>query len=226
MTFPRQNIEETQIVVEDMLDALLETIIQNSYGPEAAELRHAIGDIEANLEEMVHDGTYTVALLRCFSAANDTGINLMRMEKLVRDLFALETETDLATATVQVSIVYALAQEARTIVKMTFTNREQIDALMIRIKSLFDDAKETAADHMDSSAYAALIRLAATLVHHLVITAQPLPQIVEYLFPAPMPSLAVSNRIYGVGSRSEELIATNRVVHPAFMNVDVTALSA
>jgi prophage DNA circulation protein len=39
------------------------------------------------------------------------------------------------------------------------------------------------------------------------------------------PALALSNRIYADGSRSEELIAENQTVHPAFMQRDIIALS-
>jgi prophage DNA circulation protein len=40
------------------------------------------------------------------------------------------------------------------------------------------------------------------------------------------PAHALSNRIYGDGSRGEELIAENKTVHPAFMQRDVIALSS
>jgi prophage DNA circulation protein len=52
-----------------------------------------------------------------------------------------------------------------------------------------------------------------------------LPRIVNYQMPINYPALALANRIYADGSRSDELIAENETVHPAFMQRDVIALS-
>jgi prophage DNA circulation protein len=48
----------------------------------------------------------------------------------------------------------------------------------------------------------------------------------HYELAATMPGLFVSNYIYGQGDRAEELAAENRIVHPAFMQRTLRALSA
>jgi prophage DNA circulation protein len=76
-----------------------------------------------------------------------------------------------------------------------------------------------------SKDYQNFVGLAALLVQHLSATERQLPRVVSYRYPVNFPALTLSNRIYGVGSRSDELIAENKTVHPAFMQRNVIALS-
>ena len=71
-----------------------------------------------------------------------------------------------------------------------------------------------------------MVQLSALLIQHLSATERQLPRIVKYHMPINYPALALSNRIYGDGSRSDELVAENETVHPAFMQRDIIALSA
>jgi hypothetical protein len=226
MTFPRQSVDDLREILERMTGTLLASAAATPNGRAASELRRAVGDLMADLGVSVRDGSFTAALLKCFTEATEAGINLLWMDKLIRGLLAEEPDSPLTSGAVQVSVVFALSQESVIISRMTFTNREAIDEMMVRMRSLFDAAKDMAADGMDSICYYSLSELAAALTQHLVKTAQPLPRIVEYLLPSPMPALTISNLIYGDGGRSEEIIATNRVVHPAFVRSDVRALSA
>jgi prophage DNA circulation protein len=82
------------------------------------------------------------------------------------------------------------------------------------------------ADNGDAMTYQALNALRATVVHDLTERARPLPRVLQLSFPIPLPALAMSNRLYSKGDRSDELVIENRVVHPAFMPLDIIALSA
>ncbi len=226
MTTIRESIDELEPILLRMTDGLLQSSSDTSKGRTASALRQAVGTLMANVGPLVRSGGLTVAVTDCFDAALANGISLLWMDELINDLFDEEPDSLLAVTIVNSCIILALAQKSRIIAAMVFTNREAVDAQMARAKELFDRAKELAADHMDSSAYAALISLSASLVHHLVKTAQPLPRIVDYVLPLPLPALTISNRIYGVGGRSEEIVAGNLTVHPAFVRPNVRALSA
>ncbi len=226
MAFPRKDIDEVSDILDRTLDILLQSTSAAISGREGAQLRKAVGDIRSNLGPLLRSGEFTATLLVCFTTARTTGISLLWMNSLIDGLFAEVPVSVLATGVVQVSIVFALAQEAQIIADMEFTSRDDVDVLMREMKVRFDTAKEIAADAMDSAVYSALISLAASVVQHLVKTARPLPRVVNYVLNASFPSLAVSQRIYGDGSRSEELILENKVVHPAFVRPNVRALSA
>jgi len=52
----------------------------------------------------------------------------------------------------------------------------------------------------------------------------PLPRVVYYNL-RPLPALATSYRIYSDASRFDEIVADNKVVHPAFVRGTVRALT-
>ena len=226
MAFPRRDIDEVGDILDRTLDVLLQSTAGATSGRAGSQLRRAVGDLRSNLGPLLRSGEFTATLLTCFVTARTVGINLTWMDNLIDGLFAEVPASVLAAGVVQVSIVFALSQEAQIIADTKFTSRNDIDALMARMKTRFDAAKEIAADAMDSACYAALISLAASVVQHLVKTARPLPRMVNFMLNASFPSLTVSQRIYGDGSHSEELLLENKIVHPAFCLPNLRALSA
>jgi prophage DNA circulation protein len=97
-----------------------------------------------------------------------------------------------------------------------------MDAMNIAIEEI----KLNKADSFVASDYQSFVFIAALLIQHMSSTERQLPRVVKYTWPVHYPSLTMSNRIYGEGSRSEELIAENKVVHPLFMQRDIIALSS
>jgi prophage DNA circulation protein len=124
------------------------------------------------------------------------------------------------------SINFALAQEGKIISNMVFTSRLDVDQVMLAIQAPFNSAEEIAADTMDPMVYRAIIELRAAIVNHLVSTARPLPSMLSYWFSTPLPSLVISQRLYGDASRYDEIREENKVVHPAFCPNEGQALSA
>jgi prophage DNA circulation protein len=79
---------------------------------------------------------------------------------------------------------------------------------------------------MDQSDYKAIVSLRAAIVNHLVATARPLPSLLSYWFGTPLPSLVISQRLYGDASRYDEIREENKVIHPAFCPQSGVALSS
>jgi prophage DNA circulation protein len=120
----------------------------------------------------------------------------------------------------------ALAQESKIVIAMTFTSRQDVDAMILAVQNAFADPIETAADTMDAMVFRALVALQASLINHLVSTARPLPQMVAYQFATSLPSLVISQKLYGDASRYDEIRNENKIVHPAFCPPIGLALSS
>ena len=194
-------------------------------GRPGAELRLVVGDLNVRAASYLIDGTFADRLLSAFTLATGAGITLEWMDRVIAQLVA-ETPTELtANSVVQNSLIFALAQEGRIIRATEYKSREDVDATMKRMKEWFDIIKDMIADTMSGPAYQAFLDLAAGITRYLTDVARPLPRMLRYQL-APMPALAASQFIYGDGSRYEELVAENKVVHPAFMPRVLQALSA
>ena len=130
-----------------------------------------------------------------------------------------------ATLVKDCGLLLALCHEGKIISGMTFTSRQDVDALLNSIKRPFQEMQEVTADNMDRSAFVNLVSLQAAVVNHLVQTARPLPAMVTYQFADVYPSLVISYRLYGDASRYDEIRNENKIVHPAFCPTIGQALS-
>jgi prophage DNA circulation protein len=175
-----------------------------------------IGWTLANTLALLCDDQIGPPLDLCFDLIRQTGATLPQMEQ-VRILLDAEAPVTLgATMIRDRSIHLVLAQEGKIISNMTFQSRQDVDDLINQIQAPFDTAEENAADTMGQADYQAIIQLRAAIVNYLVITGRPLPSMLSYQFATPLPSLVISQRLYGDGSRYDQIRAENKVVHPAF----------
>jgi hypothetical protein len=195
-------------------------------GRSGAELRLRAGDVMARCSFYIIDGTFAGRLLQCFQLATASGISLMWMDRVIAGLVEEKPSALASTSVVQNSLIYALAQEARIIRAINFESRDDVDSTMKRMKGWFDIIKDIIADTMSGPAYQDFINLCAAITRYLTDTARPLPRMLRYELADTMPALAISNYIYGEGDRSEELVAENKIVHPAFMQRTLRAMSA
>jgi prophage DNA circulation protein len=184
-----------------------------------------IGWTLANALQLLYYDQMGPPLDSCFDLTRQAGATLPQMEE-VRVLLDAETPVTLgATMIRDRGIMLALAQEGKIISYMTFTSRQDVDALIYAIQAPFDEAEEKAADGMDAMDYQTIIELRAALVNHLVSAARPLPSMLTYQFATPLPSLVIAQRLYADASRYDEIRAENKVVHPAFCPAVGQALS-
>jgi len=87
----------------------------------------------------------------------------------------------------------------------------------VAMNAAFSQTTEIAADDLDAATYMALTRLHGDVTTHLAARGRELPRVIAYSMQAVMPSLRLAQRAYADPKRYQEMIAENRVVHPAFM---------
>ena len=186
-------------------------------GRAGSDLRMAVGDLNAFINQYVQDGTFAQRLLLCFRLAVDAGITLEWMDVVLEQLFSERHPlSDLvAISVVQNSIILALAADARIISVTEFRSRDDVEATMKRMNKWFNQAREFAANEMANPSYLTLVDLHAKVTRYLADTARPLPRMVTFEL-EPLPALTASNRVYGDGARWDEIVQENHIVHPAF----------
>jgi prophage DNA circulation protein len=194
-------------------------------GRPGSDARTAIGDTRANAFALCIDDALGPPLANCFAQAQLAGSTMQQID-VVRQAVELETPQTLGGQLVQnAGIRFCLATECNIIAAMTFVSRQDVEAIKLQIQQPFQDAIETAADDMDQATFQALITLYGAVTNHMVQTALPLPRMVNFQFFQPLPSLVIAYKLYDDASRCDEIVAENKVVHPAFCPPTGQALS-
>jgi prophage DNA circulation protein len=215
---------EADGIVQRMLLNLSGIIIGT--GNAAVQAKMAIGWLQSNALIQLYYDQIGVPLDYCFDQVRQTGCSLPQMETVRLALVAENPQSLGATMIRDRSIHLAFAQEGKIISTMVFTSRQDVDALIQAIQIPFNESEEVTADTMSGADYIALIELRAAIVDYLVSTARPLPSMLTYQFAQSLPSLIISQRLYGDASRYDEIRQENKVVHPAFCPLIGQALSA
>jgi hypothetical protein len=220
-------IKDQVVEIKKMLVRMVDAVLLGAVttGTEAAALRQYCGNLLVRFDDYLYMGQVSVPLLAVFRSATDTGMGLNGMDLVLDSLFAETPTVGWPRLVQQTAIIFGLTQEARIIQKMEFVSRDDVDLTMTRLRELFERARDIAADEIESSAYESLMALHAALFRYLADTARPLPRMVNYEL-APQPALSAANFIYGDGSRWEEIVDENHIIHPAFCPHDLRALSA
>lgn len=210
-------------IINRMADKLI-TFTDTDKGRPGSELRTTAGDMQSHVAASVHDGTLPDQMLATFNAAVAAGITVTQLDPVLDQLRSEDPLTLGALWTAQTGIFFALSAQCKIIAATTFESRDDIEEMQARMKRSFDFAKDMAADDMGNIVYQRLVDLAAKLARYLATTSMSLPSVVWYYL-SPLPALATSYRIYQDASRSDELIADNKIVHPAFCRAAIRALS-
>jgi hypothetical protein len=220
------NSESKQLaLIIDHICNYLGTLV-SARGEQAARLRQQIGLLRQNGVQYIKDNVFGTNLLACFVTARTLPISYDRVA-LVRLQIYNETPTGpIAMQVVETAIIHCLTTESILITQASFASRDDVAVLMARMKTAFDVAREQAADRLDSATYQTLTYLAGSLTNHLNATALTLPRIVTFSYQASLPTLYLAFRIYQDTTRSDELIAENKMVHPLFAPRDLKGLSA
>jgi hypothetical protein len=220
--------EKTDIeaLVGLILDGLGATI-SSHVGVQGAVLRRQIGDLRADWLTLLQagDNSFSVALLGCFTTARTSGGLLAGFTNLRLDLFAETNHGPIATLIVDVTIIFCLAAEGRIVGAMQFVSRDDVEAMIIKMRAAYEQAKLIIADTIDPQAYQDFLAMGAALIQHLSATARPLPRMIQFTVATPLPALTLSNLIYRTATRSDEIIDENKIVHPAFCPLAIMGLS-
>jgi hypothetical protein len=195
-------------------------------GVDGANLRTAVGMLLGNLSILIENQMVGAQLLSCFDLARIAGATVNVFDN-VREAAAAELpQYSFGIRIVNAALIFSLSEQSQLITVMTFSSRNDVDALMDAMGIIIDDIKLRGSQSFTVNDYRNIVALSASLIYHLSATERLLPQVVTYHMPVNLPALSLSNRIYGDASRSDELVAENKTVHPAFMQRDIIALSA
>ena len=220
----RADAKEAAPIVSRMLTNLATCV--PPAGVAGSQARTAIGDTAATVTSLLAADALGPPLANCFALVAQAGAMQVQLEQ-VRIAVEAETPQTLGGVLVQNAGVYfCLATEAQIITTVPFVSRQDVEAIKATLRQPFDDAEELAADDMDQASFMALVSLDAAITNYLVTTARPLPQMVNYQFAVPLPSLIIAHRLYQDASRADQVVAENKIVHPAFCPPVGIALSA
>jgi len=211
-------------IINRLLDNLSLSITSQT-GREGMDLRHKIGNIRSNYNLMISEGTFPTELLSCFQATLTANVKLASLFVVHHGLFKEIPIGVISSAIVQMGILFCLSTESRIIITMEFTSRDDVESMMNKMRDVFDVARLLAADAPDSTSYQKLTILAGNLISHLSDVARPLPRMVTFALAASFPSLTLSQRIYYTAERSDEIVAENKIIHPAFCTREIRGLS-
>jgi hypothetical protein len=190
-----------------------------------ADFRSAIGTYLSNFYDNLTTNVLGEELYNCFEMARAAGATLTLMNT-VREAMLLETPMfPLGLRIVNAAIIFSFVEQSQIISVTVFTSRIQVDDLMDQMGTIIEEIKLNKADSFVSNDYQNFVTLSSLLIQHLSATERQLPRVIAYTFSVSYPALTMSNRIYGDGTRSDELAAENKTVHPAFMQRDIIALS-
>jgi prophage DNA circulation protein len=215
--------EATPIVV-----AVLEELLGQvpSEGTAGADLRMAANSVRVNAQFLLITDAIGPPLENIFRLAQTNGATLTQMEQIRATAAAFSPITVGATLVRDSLVQYSLATEGMVLAAMTFTSRDDVEAVRPVINTEFANAEELAADAMDSVTFQTIVSLHAAMSYFLTQTAQPLPRMLSFVFAAPLPTLVGAYKLYADASRADELRDQNKVIHPAFMLPTGRALSS
>jgi prophage DNA circulation protein len=193
-------------------------------GLAGANLRTAVGELLADFYDLAQGATVGTHLLACFDLAREAGATLPVYDNVRIAAEAEAPQFALGQAVVNAAIIFTLAEQTQIITAMTFESRSDVDKLMDTLAVTIDEIKLRGSESFTVNDYRNVVAMSALLIYHLSATERQLPKLVAYQLPDNLPALALSNYIYGDGTHSDELVAENGTVHPAFMQRAIVAL--
>lgn len=119
----------------------------------------------------------------------------------------------------------ALAAAIQVYAAADWPYAEAAAAARVQLVQLLDVQLDAAAAAGQDDLYCAWQALTALVIRDLLARAQALPDLRPYAFPAPLPSLALAQRLYQDASRATEIELLNSVAQPLFMPATGLALS-
>lgn len=212
-------------IVNRLLDNLSLSVTSQT-GRDGVELRHQIGKIRSNYVSMISDKTFPTELLLCFQTALKANVKLPGLVVIHDGLFHETPVGKISASIVQMGILFCLSTESRIIITMEFVSRDDVESMMNIMRGVFDIARVLSADAPDTTSYQRLTILAGNLISFLSDTARPLPRMVTFNLATSFPSLTLSQRLYYTADRAEEIVAENKIIHPAFCLREIRGLSA
>jgi hypothetical protein len=216
-------IKEAVEIIDRLLLALMDGM--PSSGVEGSNLRRLVGSLHDEAEQSIRNGTIGTDVLACFDAALAAGAAMSNMDTVREALLEEAPQYYVGSSVVSNSLIFTLVEQSRIIINTDFVSSSDANDMLQKMIEIIDTIKLAISDLLDGYNYQGLIALCASIVQHIAVTERQLPRIVQYTLPSNMPSLKIANLLYFDAIRSDEIIAENRIVHPAFCPRDIVALS-
>ena len=213
-------IWQDQDEITAIIDRMGPVILSTAPGSTSSEVRRLVGRLLASESAVTDSASFATEFTACLDEARKAGATWQSMGNVRLAALAEAPVSLSATIMVQAMVRLSLAQEARLITLLSFTSRDDVESVARTIGAAFEQAAEVAADSGQAGVYMAIVSLQSDVTKYLTDQGRLLPRVVQYRFAQSMPALAMSQRAYGTGSRSDELRLENKVVHPAFMPLD------
>jgi len=221
---PSVEVKEGAKIARLAVEMLLATS-NEQVGRVGSDLRRACGDMQAHADVYIVENIIADKLSNCFEQARLSGATMDEFDRIRARILAEPTTLLIGTLIKNGCICFSLQQISTALMDVEFTSREDVLRVLDRLNPGFCQAEEVAADEMVLKVYRALVSLHAAVTFHLYETARPLPQMLNYRFAIPRPTLILSQRLYYNASRADELRKENKVVHPAFAPREGRALA-
>jgi hypothetical protein len=225
-------VEMTVQSEQDQLRGIIDRICDALYtiiplrGETGSSLRRKIGFLRTEAFNLLLNKQFAAYLLDILTVARSVPVDITSITR-VRNVLLAETPTgEVSTRVVQTAIVYCLAYECRIISTTEYTSQSDVQVVIDRMNLAFASAREMAADSMDSASYQEMTALNGSIMNHLASVSRQLPRVVRFEFNDYYPTLYLANRIYQDASRSEEISAENKTIHPLFVQRSIIGLSA
>ena len=212
-------------IINRMLDALMKGM--PVAGVAGADLRRLVGQLRTDADQSITDATIGTELQGCFDAALAAGATMSNMGAVRVAMLKETPQWYIGVAMACAGIIaFSLVEQTRILTSMTFTSQSDVATAMENMTEIFDQVKLAMGNLLTGDNYQFLVELNAALIQHLAATERQLPRVVSYTLPVNLPSLTIANLLYADATRSDEIIAENKVVHPAFCPRNIVALSA
>jgi prophage DNA circulation protein len=197
-----------------------------SQGRTGSDLRRATGDLAANVGAMLDAQTYSANLSNCFNLARLNGGTYSSFDLVRTNIIGQAPLGELGIAVQEMSLHFCLIQQARINAGTNFQSRDDVDKMLQRIDKAWTPIIDYLANYGDAASYQTAIALFTNTANDLTSRSRPLPRMMSYSLTEPVPTLRLANMLYpdstnplsnkSVAQRSDELVAENHIVHPAF----------
>lgn len=224
-------IQDAMAVVQLFAKAIIPTVPGSQQGRASSDVRRQANDINTNAELLVRNGTLNDgshigdAMSGLVATAITAGATFDNMYRVLISLHQHTVTTLPGQACKDAGTIFILSALVQITAETTFASREGVHSYLTRLLNGFMPAVEILADAGDVQTYREVLSLQAATVHDLTSRARPLPTIIHYQTAISYPALKFANWRYPDSTRSSfdtdqkvtELIAENKIVHPAFM---------
>jgi hypothetical protein len=218
-------VQDAAKMLNGLLDLLMASV-PNIINDNTNTARRLISILQGNEEQSLRDGSLGTQLQNIYQAIADAGATYTGIEAARQYLMSQVANDSLYTqALFRSALIMTLSAESVAITNIKFTNRDDVQLMVLHAQDMFETAKAIGIDEVDILIYQTLNALGGKLISYLANTALQLPRFVEYDADFPMPSLYLAQRIYRDPTRSDEIESENAVVHPAFCPTRLRVLS-